>query len=259
MYWFCRYELELSGGGGAQIQQQLAEAMNSAVTGKRSEEEIKSLHDDVRNLLRVNDGLQHNLAHMQHEITMLLKQQIGKADGTTDGITAMLLASNETLMKELQEIREASSSSAVAASHRRAAASESDDNSVSGHPVPKKGTALPPTGKKGAVGIAAATPRASGAAAEPIQFGQTLGHGQAQGFDSTPRKPFGTQSFQGVFTPSGNYAATPGYGGGGYMAMQTPSTPHGRTMLTRTLAGMNLPPEEWAEELKDLNGQLIER
>lgn len=247
----CRYELELSGGGGAQIQQQLAEAMNGAMNGKRSEEEIKSLHEDVRNLLRVNDGLQHNLAHMQHEITMLLKQQIGQADGTADGITAMLLASNESLMKELQEIREASSSSAVAAANIRPP-SEGEENGGAGSK--RGGSALPPTGRKGAVGIAGATPRASGGN-NPL--GQTFGHGR--GLDSsTPTKPFGTQSFQGAFTPSGNYATTPGYGGG-YMPMQTPSTPHGRTMLTRTLEGMNLPPEEWAEELRDLNGQLIER
>ena len=37
-----------------------------------------------------------------------------------------------------------------------------------------------------------------------------------------------------------------------------PVTPHGKTLLNKTLAQMNLPPEEWAEEVKDLNGQLVE-
>lgn len=256
-----RYELELCGTGSSQVQQQLAEAMTGSGS-KRTEEEMQALHEDVRNLLRVNDGLQHNLAHMQHEITMLLKQQIGKSDGTTDGITAMLLASNEALMKELQEIREASSSSAVAASHRRTPSGDSDSNTpAEGHTVSKRGQ-LPPTGKKGG-----STP--AGSRTMPAHHGQaTPGRGDTNlgsslqwqsTSDGTPFKGLTMQNLQGAFTPGGNYAASPHGASGGYMPMQTPSTPHGRTMLTRTLAGMNLPPEEWADELKELNGQLIER
>jgi hypothetical protein len=37
-----------------------------------------------------------------------------------------------------------------------------------------------------------------------------------------------------------------------------PSTPHGRTLLTKNLGQMNLPPEEWALEVKELNAQLVE-
>ena len=42
----------------------------------------------------------------------------------------------------------------------------------------------------------------------------------------------------------------------GYSA--APTTPHGRTLLAKNLSHLNLPPEEWAQEVKDLNGQLVE-
>ena len=258
-----RYELELSGGGSANLQQQLAEVVSRSVNGKRAEEEISSLHDDVRNLLRVNDGLQHNLAHMQNEITMLLKQQIGKSDGTTDGITAMLLASNEALMKELQEIRDSTSANAVAASRARLAP-DSDDGSQqdrtpatvpggTAHGSKKGGGHLPPTGKKVADRMLHATQHQG----TPREAGAESGLGRSTDLNATPAKGFGMSQLQGVFTPGGNYGTTGK--GAGYMSLQTPATPHGRNMLTRTLAGFNLPPEEWADEVKELNGQLIER
>lgn len=37
-----------------------------------------------------------------------------------------------------------------------------------------------------------------------------------------------------------------------------PATPHGKQLLNKTLAQLNLPPAEWAEEVKELNAQLIE-
>ena len=42
------------------------------------------------------------------------------------------------------------------------------------------------------------------------------------------------------------------------MTMTGPMTPHGKTLLNRNLSQMNLPPEEWAAEVRDLNGQLVE-
>ena len=37
-----------------------------------------------------------------------------------------------------------------------------------------------------------------------------------------------------------------------------PHTPHGKTLLSKNLGQLNLPPEEWATEVKELNGQLVE-
>lgn len=48
-----------------------------------------------------------------------------------------------------------------------------------------------------------------------------------------------------------------GGGLGGY-PMNAPATPHGRTLLKNNLFQLNLPPEEWAVEVRNLNSQLIE-
>ena len=40
--------------------------------------------------------------------------------------------------------------------------------------------------------------------------------------------------------------------------MKTPNTPGGQAMLSKQLNALSLPPEEWAEEVRELNGQLIE-
>lgn len=64
-------------------------------------------------------------------------------------------------------------------------------------------------------------------------------------------------------TPSaGGISIGAGMGGHGYMSRggggPGPVTPHGRDLLSRNLGQMNLPPEEWALEVKELNGQLVE-
>ena len=75
----------------------------------------------------------------------------------------------------------------------------------------------------------------------------------------TPMMPGGLRTSS--YTP---LQMTAGSGSGGYMTggiaggAMHPVTPHGKTLLNKTLAQMNLPPEEWAEEVKDLNGQLVE-
>lgn len=76
--------------------------------------------------------------------------------------------------------------------------------------------------------------------------------------------PFGNRSqFQmsggisgGYFTPGGQYSMQ---SPGGYVSLQPPATPQGQSLLQKTLANMNLPAEDWVDELKELNGQLIER
>ena len=61
-----------------------------------------------------------------------------------------------------------------------------------------------------------------------------------------------------------NFSLTGGGGGGGGFGAQEgfsvggPSTPHGKTLFAKNLNQMNLPPEEWALEVKELNGQLVE-
>lgn len=74
-----RYELELSGGNGTQISEQLVEIMSQASNNKHSEAEFAgisstllfqiispvALRSELQNLVRVNDGLQSSLMRMQ--------------------------------------------------------------------------------------------------------------------------------------------------------------------------------------------------
>ena len=54
------------------------------------------------------------------------------------------------------------------------------------------------------------------------------------------------------FNTSVNFKSTAGLGGLG------PNTPHGKALMNQTMHQLNLPPEEWANDVRDLNGQLIE-
>jgi hypothetical protein len=74
------------------------------------------------------------------------------------------------------------------------------------------------------------------------------GHTSVPGY--THGTPFGRNSHAGLFTPAG---PSPGF-----MSLQPPATPQGKNLLQKTLANMNLPSEDWVDEMKELNGQLIE-
>lgn len=65
-------------------------------------------------------------------------------------------------------------------------------------------------------------------------------------------------------TASTNFNLRGGGGGRGGFGPQEgfsvggPNTPHGKSLFVKNLNQMNLPPEEWALEVKELNGQLVE-
>ena len=42
------------------------------------------------------------------------------------------------------------------------------------------------------------------------------------------------------------------------VAFTQPNTPHGKALLNKTLTQMNLPNEDWVDDVKELNGQLVE-
>jgi hypothetical protein len=84
---------------------------------------------------------------------------------------------------------------------------------------------------------------------------------QSRNFASTPMSQH--QYYGGG--QGGYISQSPGFSVGAFSPtvqdsahLGTPSTPHGKNLLTKTIANMNLPPEEWADELKELNGQVIE-
>jgi len=78
---------------------------------KVQQEEITGLREDMRRMLLENENLKQRMVTLQDEIMILLKQQVNSSAGHSESVEAMLLTHNETLMRELQNLRDASSQS----------------------------------------------------------------------------------------------------------------------------------------------------
>lgn len=61
-----------------------------------------------------------------------------------------------------------------------------------------------------------------------------------------------------LWTPAIGRGGMPFSSAGGGPMLPGPATPHGKQLLNNTLHQLNLPPEEWALDVRDLNSQLIE-
>lgn len=189
-----------------------------------------------------------------------------------DDIAALLIANNDALMKEVQELRqhaahqshpyghpsqahhpggpdqfassrtlqvfspvhEEPSSPAVGVYQQLYQSRGHFDHSTDGRP---------PTGRRPGLGLELSTP-------------------VGKGFPMTPSGNF-TPRAGGNWTPMGMSGMGMGaglgmFGPGPQNMLAGPTTPHGKQLLTRNLSQMNLPPEEWAHEVRDLNGQLVE-
>lgn len=141
---------------------------------------------------------------------------------SNDDLAAMLLAHNENLLRELQDLK-SYSTNIIKSTPNQAARVLQIENS--------------------AAGIAADKKLRRDTLSLPEISIQTPSH--------RVRDP--------VATPSNAYDQrgwTPSVGGTHMMA--APTTPHGRQLLAKNIAQLNLPPEEWAQEVKELHSQLIE-
>lgn len=255
-----RYELEL---GGKAVSQSFAleygaqQAQGGGRMSEQTEGEVHALRKDVAYLVQENGSLKSYMEQMQHGLSMLQHQQTVTAGGTKDGITAMLLASNETLMKELAEIRNHS----VQQSGQMQALQLQGPVAGAGKESPRPGhghsTGAPPLhstqhqqAHQQQAQIAAGMARTpqiqpdSRRGLGSLPASQHLNLSQIGGVSHSP--------LEGSLTGTGRRL-------GGTVSLQTPQTPQGRALHTQqvTMRGP-LPPEEWADELNDLNGQLIE-
>lgn len=247
-----RYELELCGLGDDQPAQHgghgLA-ALQGSVQNEQSEAELQGLRVDVRNLLHENVSLRGSMKQMRDELALLLQQQMIKTDGgQPDSLTVMLMANNDQLMKENEELRQRvvndkAIPAANTSSHRQ--------HETVGSQIPP----LHPEQPQNQLSVfGQRTP------VKPPQLNTTL----PVNMQHTPGgldQPMASMRMNMTMGTGGWRATTGGSGElpGGNIPLATPRTPHGKTILSRTLATMGpLPPEEWADELKELNGQLIE-
>jgi hypothetical protein len=271
------FERELGtsiGGAGTQKQQQqqfellqaglASSASNNAGLNKKQEAELFGLREDVQRLIHENGELRDGMVRMQSEVMILLRSQASKgvtdaigqkagAEGSQGDVIGMLLATNESLMHENQELKRGLSGRPIyhpaqqqqqfhqhphaempqlslqVPAQQSQFATTTDFQAVAGA-QPGGVYQKPPIGKKA-----------------PPPAHTPVGKGPAMGSTFQEWTPMGMSGMGGM-------GLFPGY----QTAYGVPSTPHGKQLLTRNLSQMNLPPEEWAVEVKDLNGQLVE-
>lgn len=207
-----------------------------------SSDDLQGVRDDLQRLMVENSGLKDRLALMQDEIMVLLDQNRHGHANSSEDIENMLLANNEMLMKELQELRIAAAANRAASPRQTESHAQSDD---SVHGTYQQCGDLPPTGRnpKLQLNLNTSTPRME----EPStmkNYGQPFTNGTPVRYGAGP-----------LGTPI--YHAPPGSVRGG-IAAGVPTTPHGKQLLSKTIGNLRLPPEEWADEVKELNSQLIE-
>lgn len=262
-----RYERELgyamTGGampsaGSFTAQRATKEASGGSDDGSRGggmshvHGELSGLRNDMQQLMNENTKLREHVTNQQNDLMFHLHNQRSAASSrrgsVTDGkdeapvnthfagepdIVAVLIANNEHLHKELKELKEAAEAKreeGKGASHSQAG--QRDTEYTGAYQTLYASISRPPTGlKKSGVNF--------GTLGTPIRRSTSGTALTGNTFKQTPWTPMGA---------SGNFI-------GGYML---PATPTGSQLHTRAISAMNLPPEEWADEVKNLNAQLIE-
>lgn len=212
-----KYEREILTG---QVSVSRSNGPSSGPADVGLEAEMRAMRQDLQVLLSENSDLKQRQRRMQDEVLLLLSKQ-QQVEGSSESgkganpvvsmvssdisgnIENMLIASNEILMKELQELR-------------KIASARNEDL------TPR----VPPSGR---------VPQS-----KQRQQGETPMLRNDVDSQSTPGTP--------MFSATTRFNATLG----------APATPHGKQLLNKTLNNMRLPPEEWADEVRDLNAQLIE-
>jgi hypothetical protein len=284
-----KYERDLIAGGGSAAG---AFSRNAAV----DEAELRGVRDDLHRLLSENADLKHQLSNMQDELMLHLTfrnsgpattQQVviraSAGGGGAGDATEALVRSQTEIMHQLQELR-ASQMRAVqqqqqqqlpptgrggrpvpsAQDASRAIDSSNRDSHSASKPLPQhqqaeSGTPLrakPVSVSTAAPSPVAAPPTQQGAHWAPQAQMTTSGYpADYRGY--APAGP-GTPMYIAPFSARGTPGGDGGIAGGAAFMMGTPSTPHGKQLLSKTLMNLKLPPEEWADEVKELNAQLIE-
>ncbi|RYH30358.1 hypothetical protein EON65_05375 [archaeon] len=185
---------------------------------------------DMKTLIEENAEVHKKMHDLQLHIDALLKGQSNGVIRASD-LNAILSANNELVLKELEELRKSQQNLVV-------------------HPLSSRTeSGLPPSGRLRNHSI---MPRGPDSAVSKNNEGRLV-------LDVTPAKPHSdsqpshTAPHTAYWTPRTSKggmpfaAATPG-----------PATPHGKQLLSNTLYNMNLPPEDWAVDVRELNTQLIE-
>lgn len=250
---------------------------------KIQEAELFGLRNDVQKLLNENDSLHGRMTSMQGELMYMLKMKV-EDKGGEDNIASVLLTANEGLMRELMGLRSAMANNMT----RRDSEIMSDLDQNQGQfqgggyiaagmlrqsgRLPPAGGRKPPStpraGSDGSHNDTMFTPVGNNA---PLILTLSLTLPLSLTLNSThftlphvymhimtfnppnffflgPRNSSYTPNMAtGALNATGGFSAGPGYPPVG------PNTPHGKMLLTKNLNQMNLPPEEWALEVRTLH------
>jgi chromosome segregation ATPase len=190
---------------------------------------------DIKTLLSENTLLHKKITDLQLQLDILIKQQNLSGYVKVEDLAAIVSQNNELILKELEEVRKSASNL-----QPQLLLSDRSNETTSLPPMARprsarineQSTSRLPTGKKLSVELATPSKDQKSIAGTPFW---------------TPNMARGGMPFP---SPMQNpvHAGTP----------SGPNTPYGKQLLNSTLYHMNLPPEEWAGEVKDLTFHLME-
>ena len=215
---------------------------------------LAGLRQELSKIVNENKELKSRITGMQDEIVAMIRKQGSISGGArfdsdgggtnSDALAAMVVANTDAMKKELlQELKKSQQIAQSMATPLLAAPPGAAVGEL--HAQPQQSEILRVTEH----GNTMTSPGPRGVPATPMSKAPT---DVATSYPNTPYMPHANASFDAM--QHSQFAQTGGFG----VTLAQPATPHGRALLSKTLANMNLPPEEWATEVKELNGQLIE-
>jgi hypothetical protein len=238
-------------------------------------------NEDMKKLLQDNTEMHKKLVAAQSELLKLISVQnktLLDENNTSGGgqpfvdsqapaaaLQALLAQYSDRMLLELQDLRRSqhqytnnNNNNNDRYGHLNANLNDgvaSNENYIQQQQLQQSSSALPPTGRRNVVQVnnnMAATPLTK--LNQANRFGDFTplnnnNNENRQHISFTPmmmQQQQQTMNFNNTFT-SFNTALNGG-----------PTTPHGKALLHSTTQQLNLPPEEWALDVRDLNSQLIE-
>lgn len=211
---------------------------------RNQESEIFGLREDLQRLIQENNDTKRKMSVMQDEVVLLLKEHLDNSQGHAQVVHTAVIEQAEKLLQEMNELRK------------------------SGTMMPGRSMSRPSSARSPAVASSAQVHQS-----EHTHSQHPASVHPAQMLTSTPRDrppvaslhsshrpvvpdltPISTGFLNRVDSEPHLIIGNGGLGG----QLFHPVTPHGKKLLSKTLNQLNLPPEEWAEEVKNLNAQLIE-
>jgi hypothetical protein len=232
---------------------------------------------NLKVLLENNQQLSNKISSLQSQLEFFMKQstltstsiaagaggeRISASAAATaaggflkvDDLALIINKNNELLLKEIEDVRKHSGQP----SHHHL------PSSTGGGIATSSPAYLPPSGRHGGGGGHPTHHIPTGRLSrippstdqKPIRGSTVLG---------TPMRPYSAGGGGvGAWTPAGkggNLSFSSPFsqpGGVGVSGGVGPATPHGKQLLSTTLHSMNLPPEEWTNDIKEVTGYLIE-